>query len=130
VVAKKLDAEILEVAYDPEAWSLAMQGLENEPEGGARCIACFRFRLERAAAAAAREGFDAFATTLTVSPHKDAVAINLIGNEAVAGAAYVESDFKKKDGFKRSVEMSKELGLYRQNYCGCVYSRMKNDKLR
>jgi len=125
-VAERLGAKILEAPYDPDAWAEAVKGLEDEPEGGARCLACFRFRLARTAEAAAREGFDFFATTLTVSPHKNAAAINQTGNDVAASAAYLDSDFKKKDGFKRSVELSKALCLYRQNYCGCKYSRMKD----
>ena len=102
-----------------------MRGLEDEPEGGARCTECFKLRLDFAAREAKRLGCDYFATTLTVSPHKDAQRINAIG-EALAGkygVKWLPGDFKKRDGYKRSIELSREFGLYRQNYCGCLYSK-------
>ena len=107
--------------YDPAEFYAAAQGLENEPEGGARCAECFALRLGRTAEAAKEGGFDFFATTLTVSPHKNAPRINAIG-EALgknAGVRWLPSDFKKKDGYKRSLELSREYGLYRQAWCGC-----------
>ena len=111
--------------YDGGAYDEAVCGLENEPEGGARCTECFALRLDFAARAAKRLGCDYFATTLTVSPHKDAQRINAIG-EALAGkygVKWLPADFKKRDGYKRSIELSREFGLYRQNYCGCLYSK-------
>lgn len=111
--------------YDGGAYDEAVRGLENEPEGGARCTECFALRLDFAARAAKRLGCDYFATTLTVSPHKDAQRINAIG-EALAGkygVKWLPADFKKRDGYKRSIELSREFGLYRQNYCGCLYSK-------
>ncbi len=104
----------------------AVKGLENEPEGGRRCAVCFRMRLDRTAAEAVN--YDCFATTLTLSPVKNAELINAIGAECAAkyGSAYVASDFKKKNGVLRSVELCKKYSLYRQNYCGCVYSRAKD----
>lgn len=98
------------------------KGYENEPEGGARCRRCFAFSLSRAAAYAAANGYASFATSLTVSPHKRSATVFEAGREA-GGDAFVPYDFKKRDGFRRSVEKAKELGLYRQDYCGCEFSR-------
>lgn len=117
--------KMIEAPYDPEAYLAAVKGMEELPEGGERCTVCFRLRLQRTAEEAARGGYDYFTTTLTISPLKDAERLNRIGEEAAreAGAVWLPSDFKKKDGYKRSIELSKEFGLYRQNYCGCVFSR-------
>ena len=106
---------------DEAAFRAAARGLENEPEGGARCGECFALRLGRTARAAREGGYDLFATTLTVSPHKNAARINAIGERIAAetGIAWLPSDFKKRDGYKRSLELSKEYGLYRQAWCGC-----------
>ena len=111
-------------SYEPERFYEAVRGLEKEKEGGARCEVCFKLRLAVTAALAAKEGFDLFTTTLTVSPHKNAPLINRIGEAAAqeAGSAWLYSDFKKKDGYLRSIRLSKEYGLYRQNYCGCIFS--------
>ena len=110
--------------YDAERWFAAVQGLEEEPEGGRRCEVCYALRLEESARLARELGCEAFATTLTISPHKRAEKINALGREAASryGVAYLESDFKKKEGFKESIRLSRELNLYRQNYCGCSYS--------
>ena len=107
--------------WDNEAYLAAVRGREGDPEGGARCSLCFRLRLGRTAALAKAEGFDFFTTTLTVSPHKNAELINAIGVELgeSCGAAWLPSDFKKREGYKRSIELCRELGIYRQNYCGC-----------
>ena len=115
--------ELICGAYEPERYLAAVRGLETEPEGGGRCGVCFRLRLEESARLAAAEGFEYFATTLTVSPHKNALLINGIGQEAGArfGVRYLPSDFKKRGGYLRSVELSREYGLYRQNYCGCQF---------
>ena len=116
---------MVEAPYDPEAYLAAVKGMEDLPEGGERCTVCFRLRLKRTAEEAARGGYDYFTTTLTISPLKDAERLNRIGEEAAreAGAVWLPSDFKKRDGYKRSIELSNEFGLYRQNYCGCVFSR-------
>lgn len=118
------DIEFLDAPYDPDIFFKASKGLEQEPEGGARCTECFKLRLDETAKTAKVQGFDYFTTTLTVSPHKNAALLNEIG--AACGEQYgvhfLPSDFKKKEGYKRSITLSKELGLYRQNYCGCVYS--------
>ncbi len=107
-----------------EEWEAAVRGLSEEPEKGRRCEACIRMRLARTAAEAVRLGHAAFGTVLTVSPKKDAGMVNRIGREEGerAGITFVEADMKKGDGFRKSVEISGRLGIYRQNYCGCRYS--------
>ncbi|MBR3843961.1 MAG: epoxyqueuosine reductase QueH [Clostridia bacterium] len=110
--------------YAPETFFEAVKGLEHCPEGGQRCEVCFSQRLSFTAKTAKEQGFDYFATTLTVSPHKNAVVINRIGAQTQEGSClYLPSDFKKKNGYKRSLELSKEYDLYRQNYCGCLFSK-------
>ena len=106
---------------DEAAFRAAAAGLEDAPEGGARCTECFRLRLRRTAEAAKAGGYGYFATTLTVSPHKNAPLINDIGEALAAelGIAWLPSDFKKKDGYRRSIQLSREYGLYRQAWCGC-----------
>lgn len=114
--------ELLVPPRDEAAFRAAARGLEGEPEGGARCTACFRLRLERTARQAQAGGYEYFTTTLTVSPHKNAALINAIGQElaqAFPGPAWLPGDFKKRDGYKRSVQLSREYGLYRQSWCGC-----------
>lgn len=110
--------------HESEHFYERVKGYENEPERGARCSICFDLRLSKTAECAAKGGFDLFATTLTLSPHKDAKLINAIGAECArrTGAVYLESDFKKKGGYLRSCEISKEYDMYRQNYCGCEFS--------
>jgi predicted adenine nucleotide alpha hydrolase (AANH) superfamily ATPase len=105
-------------------WDGAVSGLEDEPEKGRRCEACIRMRLRRTAEEAKRFGFPAFCTVLTVSPKKDAAMVNRIGREEgeAAGVLFIEADMKKCDGFRKSVEISKRIGIYRQNYCGCRFS--------
>ena len=111
--------------YDEPGWMEAVRGLEEEPEGGARCRVCFRYRLDRAASEAAARGLDVITSTLSVSPHKNARVINEEGSAAAArhGVEFLEADFKKKDGFKISCELSRDYGFYRQDYCGCLFSR-------
>ena len=125
VLAAMPEVHILECAYDGEAYNAAVRGLEGEPEGGARCTVCFRLRLEETARLAAEGKFDYFCTTLTVSPHKDAARINTIGRALGEqyGVAWLPSDFKKREGYKQSITLSRELDLYRQDYCGCLYSK-------
>lgn len=122
---EKASVDFVEGDYDPERYLELVKGLEDEPEGGARCPVCFRMRLTAAAEYAKREGFDAFTTTLTVSPHKNYPLISSIGEEVgnEIGIEYLPFDFKKKDGFLRSIQLSKEFGLYRQDYCGCGFSK-------
>jgi len=120
------DRVALQVAdYDHAPFLEAARGLEQEREGGARCTQCFILRLEETARQAAAQGYDYFGTTLTVSPHKDAPRINQIGQALGEkyGVAWLPSDFKKKEGFKRSTILSKEYDLYRQDYCGCEFSK-------
>jgi predicted adenine nucleotide alpha hydrolase (AANH) superfamily ATPase len=111
--------------YDHERFLGVARGLEGESEGGMRCFACYRLRLEEAARRAADNGCTHLATTLTIAPMKKAAVINPVGREAAArhGLAFVDEDWKKQNGFKHSVELSRDLGLYRQNYCGCEFSR-------
>ena len=123
-LAKLWDFPLIVGEYDAERWFSAVRGLEDEPEGGKRCEVCYALRLEESAKLAKELACDAFATTLTISPHKKAEKINALGREAGErhGVEYLESNFKKRDGFKESVRLSRELGLYRQRYCGCRYS--------
>lgn len=113
--------ELIVPERDEEAFWAAAEGLEAEPEGGARCTECFELRLGRTARAAKEGGFDFFATTLTVSPHKNAPLINTIGARwgEETGVKWLPSDFKKKDGYRRSIQLSAQYGLYRQAWCGC-----------
>ena len=115
---------VIEGAYDPNEFFDAVKGLENEPEGGKRCEKCFELRLGSAAKLAADRGFDYFTTTLTISPLKNAELLNTIGTREAEryGVSWLYSDFKKREGYKRSIELSREYDLYRQNYCGCVFS--------
>lgn len=117
--------EIIEGCYAPSAFYEAVKGLEQCPEGGARCDACFALRLGETARTAVEIGADFFGTTLTISPLKDAVRLNEIGERLADRyqVAWLPGDFKKKNGFKRSIELSAEYGLYRQDYCGCAYSK-------
>ena len=118
-------AKIYECGHDTEEFYSAAEGLEQEKEGGKRCEACFRLRLSKTAEIAEKEGFGYFATTLTVSPLKNAEIINGIGKELENGknTKWLYSDFKKRDGYLRSTRLSRQYGLYRQNYCGCIYSQ-------
>lgn len=110
--------------YAPAVFDEAAKGFEGAPEGGARCARCFELRLEETAKAAKARGFDYFGTTLSVSPHKNARVINEIGAALSEkyGVSYLASDFKKREGYKRSIQLSREYNLYRQDYCGCIFS--------
>ena len=116
--------------YDPTSFFGIARGLEDLPEGGERCKKCYRLRLAETARIAVAEGFDYFCTTLSISPYKRSDWLNEIGLslEEKYGVKYLCSDFKKKGGYKRSIELSEEYGLYRQNYCGCVYSKLAREK--
>ena len=122
--------ELLPCQYDGQAFVQAARGLEGEPEGGKRCEVCFRLRLRYAAQEAARLRFDYYTTTLSISPMKNAPLLNQLGEEIGRefGVAHLPSDFKKKDGYKRSVQLSKEYDLYRQDYCGCAFSRAQRQR--
>lgn len=118
--------------YEPETFYEAVKGMETYPEGGDRCTVCYEMRLREAAVAAKAGDFDYFTTTLSISPLKDAKRLNEIGERLATeyGGTYLYSDFKKKNGYKRSVELSAEYGLYRQDYCGCVFSKEEQRKRR
>ena len=121
----KYPVEFIEGTYRPEDFFSMARGLETVPEGGERCFRCYELRMRKAAEYAASHRFDYFTTTLSISPLKNAEKLNEIGLKLAeeTGVPYLISDFKKKNGYKRSIELSAEYGLYRQNYCGCVYSR-------
>ena len=122
--AHPLGVQVVEDVYEPQAFYDAVRGLEDEPERGGRCTVCYRLRMERAARYAAAHGFDWFTTTLSISPHKDAARINAIGRELEAryGVRHLPADFKKQNGYLRSLQLSADYGLYRQDYCGCEFS--------
>jgi len=124
-VAELSGVPLVELEHDPGAWAEACAGLMAEPEGGARCGVCFRMRLALVARWAEERGISALATTLTVSPHKSARRVNVLGQEVCRDRriAFVAEDFKQRDGFRRSVELSREWGIYRQTWCGCAPAR-------
>ena len=123
------DIPLLPCEYDHEAFAAFAPALAEAKEGGERCLACFALRLNYTARQAALHGFEYFTTTLSVSPHKNADNVNRVGEAAGKeyGVRYLFADFKKKNGYLRSLQLSKQYGLYRQDYCGCLYSRGKND---
>ena len=117
--------EFLEGRYEPAEFYESVKGLENEPEGGKRCHVCYEMRLKEAAIYAKQGDFDYFTTTLSISPLKKSEVLNDIGEKVgeAYGVSHLPSDFKKKNGYKQSIELSKEYDLYRQNFCGCVFSK-------
>lgn len=122
---EKLDGfQMMKVNYNHEEFLDISQGLEDVAEGGARCYKCYELRLQKTATLANEIGFDYFSTTLSISPHKNSKWINEIGLslDKENGSRFLYSDFKKKEGYKRSIQISKDMGLYRQDYCGCEYS--------
>lgn len=127
-VAGEMDFPLAVGQYESGLWFEKTKGLENEPEGGRRCPVCFRLRLEKAYAHMLEMDWDAFTTTLTVSPSKSATIVNQIGRE-IGGDRFLSRDFKKKDGFKRSMELAKKWELYRQHYCGCIYSLRESEAM-
>ena len=122
--------DIIDCDYDNDKYHTIIKGLESEREGGPRCFKCYYLRLEKCASEAKKGGYDYFGTTLTVSPYKNSQKLNEIGAELEEkyGIPYLYSDFKKKNGYKRSIELSKEYNLYRQDYCGCIYSRKEREQ--
>lgn len=128
-VAGILGIQLIEDVYDPSLWTHVTYKFRHEPEKGKRCDVCYAFRLERTARTASNLGFGGFTTIMSLSPWKKAGALNRIGK--MLGhrhrVEFLEADFKKKDGFRKSVAISKDLSLYRQDYCGCLYSR-RDDK--
>ena len=129
-LAEDIRAEI--GAYDPERFYAVVRGHESDPEGGARCGICFELRLRETAKYARDIGAEYFTTTLSISPLKDASRLNTLGSAIAAeyGLKYLHSDFKKKDGYRRSCALSKEYDLYRQDFCGCVYSKLEAERRR
>lgn len=126
------DIRIIGEVYDDALFETIAKGKEDLPEGGARCADCYKLRLEQSVKYAAENNFDYVTTTLSVSPHKNALLLNKIGEELSEkyGIKYLFSDFKKNEGYKRSCQLSKEFNLYRQNYCGCIYSKQASEKKR
>lgn len=124
--------QLIAKPYTPQEFYEAVKGVEQIPEGGERCFRCYWLRLLEAAKEAKAGGFNYFTTTLSISPLKNAQKLNEIGEELAAeyGVAYLNSDFKKKNGYKRSTELSREYGLYRQDYCGCVFSKKERETLQ
>ena len=128
----KNPVHFLPCSYEAQEFFEAVRGLESLGEGSDRCRACFRLRLERAAKYAKENGFDFFTTTLSISPYKNAQLLYEISKELSSkyGIAFLPSDFKKKNGYKRSIELSKQYSLYRQDYCGCVFSQRESEQRR
>ncbi len=120
---------ILNGNYEPQRFFEISKGLETLPEGGERCFKCYRLRLEKTAKTAKSGGYDYFCTTLSISPHKNAAVLNEIGKEIAEtyGVDYLFSDFKKQNGYLRSIELSKQHNLYRQSYCGCLFSKNQRE---
>ncbi|MCK7514867.1 MAG: epoxyqueuosine reductase QueH [Desulfobacterales bacterium] len=129
LLAEQRNFKVFVKQETPEIWLEAVKGYENEPERGSRCAICFKLRLEETAKFAVQNGFDLFTTTLTISPHKNSQIINKIGKELESkyGIRFLEENFKKQDGFKKSLELSQKYNLYRQEYCGCKFS-VRNSK--
>lgn len=128
---KEKNIDVIEDGYDENQFLSQVKGLENEKEGGARCPVCFKLRLKKTAEKAKELGFDIFTTTLSVSPYKNAEILNEIGKTVAneVGIEYLEANFKKKDGYKRSIELSRQYNLYRQNYCGCKFSKRDRSEI-
>ncbi|OPX30955.1 MAG: hypothetical protein B1H08_00290 [Candidatus Omnitrophica bacterium 4484_171] len=124
IVRDSTGIEIIEGGYDPREWFALCEHLKDEPEGGARCSICYRMRLKETFLLSKKLKFDYFTTTLTISPHKKSRVIFDIGSQ-IGGDDFLAIDFKKKDGFKRTNELARKYNVYRQNYCGCVYSLRK-----
>ena len=122
--------KVIDGEYEPQEFYKIAKGLENCPEGGERCFKCYALRLEKTAQVAKEGNYDYFTTTLTISPLKNAGKLNEIGEEMALkyGTTFLPSDFKKKEGYKRSIELSKEYDLYRQNFCGCAFSKAESIK--
>lgn len=127
----KLNCGFIEDKFDDTEFYNAVKGYESVREGGERCFRCYELRLRRTAVVAASESFDYFTTTLSISPHKNAQKLNEIGKKLSEeyGINYLYSDFKKKNGYKRSCELSEQYGIYRQNYCGCIFSKREREEM-
>ena len=131
-IPHKNKLELIEGRYDYNEFINISKGLEDCPEGGERCFKCYRLRLEESARYAKDNNYDYFGTTLSISPYKNSKKLNEIGEDLSKkyGIKYLYSDFKKKNGYRRSIELSNEYNLYRQDYCGCVYSKEERDEAR
>lgn len=127
----KNPVDFIEIGYQSERFYDAVKGLEHIKEGGERCYACYKLRLEQTAELAKKQGYDFFTTTLSISPYKNADWLNEIGEKLADeyDIRYLTSDFKKKNGYKRSTELSEHFGMYRQNYCGCVFSMKEREEM-
>ncbi len=124
--------KILDTPHNAEHFITVSKGLENEPEGGKRCEECFKLRLTKTAQLAKKHKFDYFTTTLTVSPYKNSNLLNILGKKIGEkfGVKYLLSDFKKKNGYLNSIRNSEKFNLYRQDYCGCIYSKIEREKIK
>jgi len=131
-LADKWDFPLMVSSYDSELWFEGVKGFEDAPEGGQRCPICFEMRLRRTEQLARSRGFDYFGTTLSISPHKNVEVINGTGRNLASegGVRFLELDLKKKNGFRESCRLSEQEGLYRQNYCGCVFSQKEAENRR
>ncbi|MCK5740475.1 epoxyqueuosine reductase QueH [bacterium] len=129
-LADDLGFEVLSEEYAAKEWFDLMRGMEDLPEGGERCTRCFEMRLRKTAEIVREKGFDIFATSLTLSPHKDAERINRLGHDIAVelGVGYYESNFKKMNGYQQSIKLSHEYNLYRQDYCGCIFSKKEREQ--
>lgn len=127
---KQFELPLIVSDYAPQQWHQFIKGFESEPERGDRCTLCYRMRLSHTARRAKHDGYDLFTTVLSISPHKDAERINRLGDELAAeiGVSFYQANFKKQGGFQRSLEISKEQGFYRQDYCGCQYSLAQSEQ--
>jgi predicted adenine nucleotide alpha hydrolase (AANH) superfamily ATPase len=127
---ERIELPLVVSEYDPQVWHQYVKGYEQEPERGERCTLCYRLRLAQTAHRAKQDGYDLFTTVLSISPHKDADRINKLGDELAneVGVDFYQANFKKQGGFQRSLEISKEQGFYRQNYCGCQYSLAESER--
>ena len=129
---KAVGIKVIDLSYDTQEFMCAVKGHEQDQEGGPRCKICFALRLDKTASYAKEHGFDVFATTLSVSPHKNTMVINEVG-QAIAQKYEIEflaGNFKKQDGYKKSIEFAKQYNLYRQDYCGCNFSKLEREKFR
>lgn len=126
------NVNVIDTGYEPQIFFDMSKGLENLPERGERCYKCYELRMRECASYAINNGYDIFTTSLSISPYKNAAWINEIGSRLSKefGVDYLYSDFKKKNGYKRSIELSREYNLYRQDYCGCIYSKLESAKKR
>lgn len=131
-IKTKYPVNIIDGRYDPKEFFAISKGLEEEKERGKRCYKCYKLRLRETALVARQLKFDFFTTTLSISPYKNSLWLNEIGEDLSTqyDVSYLYADFKKNNGYKRSIELSKEYNLYRQDFCGCIYSKLERDKIK